>query len=275
MNRREEYTEAIDGPVRSRAGRWRVIDVMATDVITADKNMPYKQVARLLADNDLSAVPVLSSGGRVLGVVSEADVLRREERSFSRLAAGLPRRTHREREQAEALTAAQLMTTPAITIHPDAPLGAAARLMNAHHVGRLPVVNPAGELIGIVSRRDLMSVFLRPDAEIAAEIADQLALMPEAETMRIAVSDRRRRGRADRRAAERGNDLGRHQGCVRRGRRGRRFQQADRQAGAPRGRIACAGMRPPARLFIPQGVSSRKRCPCGRRSGSGNSRADS
>ena len=188
MSRREEYTEVLNSTGRSRAGLWRVIDVMATDVITADKNMPYKQVARLLAENDLSAVPVLSGGGRVLGVVSEADVLRREERSFSRLSAGLPRRTHREREQAEALTAAELMTAPAITIHPDAPLGAAARLMNAHHVRRLPVVNPAGELIGIVSRRDLISVFLRPDAEIAAEIADSLAAMPEAEAMRIAVS---------------------------------------------------------------------------------------
>jgi CBS domain-containing protein/nitrate reductase NapAB chaperone NapD len=188
MNRREEYIEAIDGVVRPQAGRRRVIDVMATDVITADKNMPCKQVARLLAENDLSSVPVLSGGGRVLGVVSEADILRREERSFSRLGAGLPRRTHRERVQAAALTAAQLMTAPAITIHPDAPLGAAARLMNAHHVRRLPVVNPAGELIGIVSRRDLMSVFLRPDAEIAAEITDQLAQLPGAEMMRVAVS---------------------------------------------------------------------------------------
>ena len=188
MNRREEYTEAVGGTGRSRTGRWRIVDVMATDVITVNKNMPYKQVARLLAENDLSSVPVLSGGGRVLGVVSEADVLRREERSFSRLGAGLPRRTHREREQAEALTASELMTTPAITIHPDAPLGAAARLMNAHHVTRLPVVNPAGELIGIVSRRDLMRVFLRPDAEIAAEIADSLAAMPGAEAMRIAVA---------------------------------------------------------------------------------------
>jgi CBS-domain-containing membrane protein len=188
VNRREEYAEVIDSADRPRTGRWRIIDVMATDVVTADKNMPYKQVARLLAEHGLSSLPVLSGGGRVLGVVSEADVLRREERSFSRLGAGLPRRTHRERDQAEALTAAELMTAPAITIHPDAPLGAAARLMNAHHVTRLPVVNPAGELIGIVSRRDLMSVFLRPDAEIAAEVADRLAAMPGAEGMRVAVA---------------------------------------------------------------------------------------
>jgi CBS domain-containing protein len=161
---------------------------MATDPATIDKNMPYKQVARLLAENDLSAVPVLSGGGRVLGMVSEADVLRREERAFSRLSAGLPRRTHREREQAGALTAAGLMTSPAITIHPDAPLGAAARLMNAHHVTRLPVVSPSGKLIGVVSRRDLLRVFLRPDADIAADIATELERMTQAGPMGIAVS---------------------------------------------------------------------------------------
>lgn len=169
-------------------GRWRVADVMATDVTTVDKNMPYKQVARLLAENDLTSVPVVSGGRRVLGMVSEADVLRREERAFGRLSAGLPRRTHRERAQATALTAAGLMTSPAITIHPDAPLGAAARLMNAHHVRRLPVISPSGELIGVVSRQDLLRAFLRPDAEIGAEIADSLGRLGERGQMRVAVS---------------------------------------------------------------------------------------
>ncbi len=80
---------------------------MATGVVTADKNMPYKQVARLLAENNLTSIPVLSGGGRVLGLISEADLLRKEERPFGRLSAGLPRRTHRERHQAEAVTAAR------------------------------------------------------------------------------------------------------------------------------------------------------------------------
>jgi CBS domain-containing protein len=200
MNRFEEITGSMltdPGPGASgraaagpapRGGRHRVSDVMATDVITVDKNMPYKQVARLLAEHDLSSVPVLSGGGRVLGMISEADVLRKEERSFSRLAAGLPRRTHHEREQAKALTADGLMTSPAITIHPDAPLGAAARLMNAHHFTRLPVVSPSGELIGVVSRKDLLSVFLRPDGEIAAEIADELARVTPGGPARLVVS---------------------------------------------------------------------------------------
>ncbi|HVB41696.1 MAG TPA: CBS domain-containing protein [Streptosporangiaceae bacterium] len=162
-------------PRRQGKGKWRVADVMSADVITVDKNLPYKEVARLLAETGLTAVPVLSGGRRVLGMVSEADVLRKEERSFGRLSAGLPRRTRHERDQAEALTAAEMMTAPAVTIHPDAPLGAAARLMNGRHIRRLPVVGPAGEIIGMVSRRDLLSVFLRPDSEIAEEVAEALS----------------------------------------------------------------------------------------------------
>ncbi len=163
---------------RPRRGTWRVADVMSTDVICVRRDTSYKQVARILAENDLSAVPVVSGGGRVLGMVSEADVLRRAERAYGRLASGLPRRTHRERAQAEALTAEGLMTCPPVTIHPDAPLGAAARLMNGHHVRRLPVVNADGELLGMVSRQDLLNVFLRPDEEIADEIADSLTRSP-------------------------------------------------------------------------------------------------
>ncbi len=63
---------------------------MAADVISVHKDMPYKQVARVLAEHDLTSVPVTSGGGRVLGMVSEADVLRREERSFSRLGQACP-----------------------------------------------------------------------------------------------------------------------------------------------------------------------------------------
>jgi CBS domain-containing protein len=157
-------------------------------MITFDKHAPYKAVVRVLAENGLASVPVLSGGGRVLGVISEADLLRKEERAFGRLSAGLPRRTHRERDQAEALTAARLMTSPAITIHPDAPLGAAARLMNAHHITRLPVVSPSGEMIGVVSRRDLLTAYLRPDAEVAADVAGALARQSAPREPGISVS---------------------------------------------------------------------------------------
>lgn len=155
-------------PVR-HLGRWRhrVRDVMTTSVVTADRTTRFKDIASLLAEHRISAVPVLGMGRRVVGIVSEADLLKREEpdvrrRLFRASQAGGARRRMRR-------NAAQLMTSPAITIHPDATLAAAARVMNDHHVRRLPVVGPDGVLIGIVSRRDLVSVYLRPDSEIADE----------------------------------------------------------------------------------------------------------
>jgi CBS domain-containing protein len=150
--------------------RWRVRDVMTTQVVTVRKTTGYKEAARLMAEYKVNAMPVVTDKGHVIGMVSEAYMLRKQERTFGRLGTGLPRRTRHQRDQAEARTAGGLMTSPAITIHPDAPLGAAARLMNGHNIRRLPVVDASGELIGIVSRRDLLSVFLRSDEEIAAEV---------------------------------------------------------------------------------------------------------
>jgi len=175
----------------ARTGRWRVADVMTTDVVTVDKGASYKQVARIMAGQKVNAVPVLTKNGHVAGIVSEADVLRKQERNFGRLGTGLPRRTRRERAQADARTAAELMTTPAITIHPDAPAGAAARLMNGHRIRRLPVVDPSGKLIGIVSRRDMLSVLLRPDEEIAAEVHGMLTgiLLAEPDGVTVKVRD--------------------------------------------------------------------------------------
>ena len=171
-----------------RRGQWRVCDVMTAGVVTADRNMSYKQTAKLMTDQRISAIPVVAKGGRVVGVVSEADVLRKAERRPSRWTV-LSGRARRDRAKARARTAGQLMTSPAITIHPDASLSAAARLMNAHHMRRLPVVNAAGDLIGIVSRRDLMKVFLRPDEEITAEVSDELAqiLLDDAGQVTVSV----------------------------------------------------------------------------------------
>jgi CBS domain-containing protein len=186
--RRDRGTEAGQG-LRHR-GRWRVRDVMTADVVTADRNMTYKQAAKLLTGQRVNAIPVVAKGGRVLGMVSEADVLRKAERRPWRRS-GLAGRARRDQAKAKARTAGQLMTSPPITIHPDAPLSAAARLMNAHHIRRLPVVNAAGDLVGIVSRRDLMKVFLRPDQDITTEVSRVLAqILPEyAGQVTVGVSD--------------------------------------------------------------------------------------
>jgi CBS domain-containing protein len=174
-----------------RRRRWRIRDVMTTDIATADRSMTYKQVVRLMTDRRVNAVPVVDSSHSVVGMVSEADVLRKQEDNPRRLGVGMGRRGRRERNRADARIVGELMTSPAITIHPDAPLSAAARLMNAHHIRRLPVVNGSGELVGVVSRRDLMKVFLRPDTEIEAEVRDVLTgiLLEDAGGITVAVHE--------------------------------------------------------------------------------------
>jgi CBS-domain-containing membrane protein len=150
----------------------QVEDVMTTSVVTVDRITPYKEVARLLTEHKISGLPVLSLGRQVAGVMTEADLLVLEEQTAQRaLRSGShgPRWRVR-REHHPVLTAGQLMTAPAITIHPEAPIPSAARLMNTHHVMMLPVVDKQGKLAGVVSRRDLLSVFLRPDSEIADDV---------------------------------------------------------------------------------------------------------
>jgi CBS domain-containing protein len=175
---RHQPAAAWQQPRRARLdhGPWphRVRDVMTTSVITVDRITPFKEIARLLAQHEISAVPVLAMGRRVVGVVSEADLLRMQGPAARPYRLGTPTRHWWTRGGHLGYSADKLMTAPVITIHPDATIPAAARLMNDHHIRRLPVVDPNGVLIGIVSRRDLLSVFLRPDAEIADEAREAI-----------------------------------------------------------------------------------------------------
>ncbi|HEY5984928.1 MAG TPA: CBS domain-containing protein [Streptosporangiaceae bacterium] len=154
---------------RQQTGRWRVRDVMTTAVIAADKRTLGTQIARLMSQHHIHALPVLAQDRTVIGVVSEEDLLRtqRHERQqpLSRL-----RGRRSFAASAGAYTAARLMTSPAITIHPDAPIGRAARHMAQHHLTMLPVVDTSGQIMGVVTRRDLLNVFLRSDASVAAEV---------------------------------------------------------------------------------------------------------
>jgi CBS-domain-containing membrane protein len=173
-------------------GRWHstVRDVMTTDVVTVDRITPYKEIARLLAKHKISAVPVLTMGRHVAGVVSEADLLAAEDQEARVARAGRAARlswSRRRGRQRPRLTAEELMTSPPVTIHPDAPLPRAASVMHAHHVSRLPVIDPEGTLLGIVSRRDLLTVFLRPDAQIASEVRELLAEILFADPASVSV----------------------------------------------------------------------------------------
>lgn len=163
----------------TRHRRWarRVSDVMTTSVVTVDRITPYQEIDRLLTERRISGMPVLMMGRQVAGVVSEADLLAAEDERArqARLASTTGRRWRLRKQPHVSLTAGTLMTAPAITIGPDATIPAAARLMNTRHVRRLPVIDADGKLIGIVSRRDLLSVFLRPDADIIHDVRQVLA----------------------------------------------------------------------------------------------------
>ncbi|TDV44112.1 CBS domain-containing protein [Actinophytocola oryzae] len=154
----------------------KVRTVMSTDVTTVHEDTPFKDVARALAARDVSAVPVVGRDGRVVGVVSEADLLVKQgtqELDFSR---SLLRwwRDRRDIRRASATTAAQLMTAPAITVTGDTTVAGAARVLTEHNVKRLPVVRGDGTLVGIVSRKDLLAVFLRKDEDIRDEVVERV-----------------------------------------------------------------------------------------------------
>jgi CBS domain-containing protein len=159
-----------DGDRHPHGWSRRVSDVMTTSVRTVDRITPYKEVARAMAEHRISGLPVLKMGREVIGVVTEADLLREQIGAARRLRSSARRSWRPGSTRHPALTAGELMTSPAVTIGPDATVSAAARMMTAHHVKRLPVTDENGKLVGIVSRRDLISVFLRPDADIAADI---------------------------------------------------------------------------------------------------------
>jgi CBS domain-containing protein len=159
----------------------RIRDVMATNVVTIDLATPFKEIARILVDRRISGAPVLVNSGRLAGMVTEGDLLRAQDRHVNtrRRWTGT-RRFGTDRERYQRLTAEQLMTSPAVTIHPDATTSAAADVMNLHHVRRLPVVEADGTLLGMVNRRDLLNVFLVPDEEIGRQVTELLAeIIPE------------------------------------------------------------------------------------------------
>ncbi|MFF5488812.1 CBS domain-containing protein [Streptomyces virginiae] len=149
------------------ASQSTVSDLMTHTAIAIGREASYKEIVELLHEWKVSAVPVLEGEGRVVGVVSEADLLPKEE--FRREEPILPDQLD-EASKAGAVLAEDLMSSPAVTVHADATAAEAARIMARKGVKRLPVVNEVGMLEGVVSRSDLLKVFLRPDAELEEEI---------------------------------------------------------------------------------------------------------
>lgn len=142
-----------------------VKDVMTEQVITVTTDDPVEKCASLMLKHNISGLPVLDQGGRVVGMVTEGDLIRRASRikapGYLEILGGLiylgsPTKFVNEIKRAMSLTAGEMMTKKVVSVGPEASIEEAATLMVDHEVNRLPVLNAAGEVVGIVSRRDIM-----------------------------------------------------------------------------------------------------------------------
>jgi CBS domain-containing protein len=175
----------------------RVVEIMQRAVITVRPEASLREVASLLVEHGISGLPVVDREGVLVGVVSEADFVAKE--------LGVPEHRHRvlelflgesgadraELAKADAAIAGEAMTSPAITVDPDASVRDAARIMTDRQINRLPVVS-GGRLIGIVSRADLVRAFVRTDDELRAEILEDVirrALWLDAQDFEVTVTN--------------------------------------------------------------------------------------
>jgi CBS domain-containing protein len=173
----------------------KVKDVMTDQVVAVRRDAPFKEMAARLRQYRVSAFPVIDENRRVVGVVSEADLLAKEALAGDQ--AGIPAAVtailhHKDYKKSEGITAGDLMTHPAVTVGPEDTVEHAARLMYTLQVKRLPVVDAGGCLVGIVSRADLLAIFNRTDEEIHAEIVNEIILrefLIDPAVFTVAVSD--------------------------------------------------------------------------------------
>ncbi|QKV90590.1 CBS domain-containing protein [Streptomyces sp. NA02950] len=160
-------------------------ELMTRPVVRVPRDMPFKEIVALLAENDVTAVPVVDASGRPVGVVSEADLLRKsagQTDPSGRLP--VPHLEAWERAKAQGARAEELMSAPAVCARPEWSVVEAARLMSARHIKRLPVVDETDKLLGIISRGDMLRIFLRHDEAIQEEIERDLLRR----TLRLAPS---------------------------------------------------------------------------------------
>ncbi|MGW6785625.1 CBS domain-containing protein [Streptomyces sp. NPDC054987] len=143
-----------------------VADLMTDEVVSVAPGTAFKDAAKLLAQYDISGLPVLDDEDRVLGIVSQTDLLART------LQATRPARA--DSTSTEPLTARDVMSAPAVTIRAEETAADAARLLTRRGIERLPVVDEENRLVGIVTRKDLLRLFVRPDSEIRRRVDDEV-----------------------------------------------------------------------------------------------------
>ncbi len=159
-------------------------EVMTRDVVHARRTTPFKEVVRLLDHHRISGLPVVDADDKVLGVLSGSDLIRNQAHRDGP--------TPSPAVTASDVTAGDLMSSPAITVHPEQTVPDAARLMERRGVERLPVVDEADRLVGIATRRDLLRVFLRADDDIRRQVTEEIvvtAMGLPSDTVRVAVRD--------------------------------------------------------------------------------------
>ena len=153
--------------------------LMTANVVTVAATAKVHEVARLLADNRISAVPVVDAQMRVIGIVSEGDLLRRKEIGTKKrrswwleLFAG-PDTLAQDYAKAHSLAVRDLMSAPVISVAEDTPLAEIADILEEHAIKRVTVIRD-GKLVGIVSRKDVLTVFLREDEDVRADIVERV-----------------------------------------------------------------------------------------------------
>jgi CBS domain-containing protein len=168
-----------------------VKDVMTTRVIWVKKDATFREMATALREYRVSAFPVIDDDRKVIGVVSEADMLTKEALDDEPgVISGILH--HRDQAKARGVTAGDLMTAAVIAVRPEDTVEHAAKLMYDRRVKRLPVTDANGRLVGIISRADVLSVFDRTDEAIRAEILDEVPLGEYSEdprTLDVTVKD--------------------------------------------------------------------------------------
>lgn len=172
-----------------------IAEVMTAGPASVTEGAGYREIVETLLERNTSALPVVGRDGRVVGVVTEQDLLHKAEfkqteqggdyrpplraRLRSRLT-GSGVLVERADEKAAATTAAELMSSPAITVAPDTSVVEAARTMELRGVKRLPVVGEDGRLVGIVGRRDLLRVFLQDDKSVSDAVGEEIGHLSRA-----------------------------------------------------------------------------------------------
>jgi CBS domain-containing protein len=169
-----------------------VEDVMTTSVVTATPETGFQDLVATMAEHHVSGVPVVDGGGRIVGIVSEADLLREgsEDRRRTRALDWFLQPARTEDARTRQHDAGAIMTTPVVTVQPHTSIWEAIRKLREAGVKRLPVVDGEGQLLGIVSRVDLLSAFIRTDDEIAEQIRGIVAkiLVTELREVNVGVN---------------------------------------------------------------------------------------